>query len=506
LYRWRLNRFDPPEPIPGTDGAIHGFFSPDGQSLGFLTDDRVKRVSLSGDNLQTIAPTRTALRGMWTEDGRIYLVEDQGANLRRVRSTGGEVEDVLIGSGLRVTDVLPNGRFALATLGHGSISGDYSAIALVDLANKRPQTLPLSGYDPRWIPTGHLLFGRSGNLMAVPVDLGRGLVQGDAVPQLRNVAMDSLFLNLQVAISSSGTLAYVPGTDRGIGKIVTIDRLGRERALPTPPNKYGMFDLSPTDTAVAVHVADVKDYVWIYDLMRHEGRKVAGSDGHGFPAWNSTGTALGLSSGPIGGPGSTLMVQAMPGGSPPEVIHRFDNAPLALTGWSPTGDVVTVYEFFSQRIGLLSLKEKDSLRWMEHLPGRQSPGHFSPDGRWLAYTSDESGRNEIWIASYPDFNNRRQLSTGGGVEPVWCTCGEIFFRRGNRFLSSAVQLKPDFRAEPAGLVFEVRDFLDTPGKSYDVSSDGKTLYVIRRAEPAIADRVHVIANWLDELKYAVPRN
>ena len=506
LYRRRLNRFETPEPIAGTDGAIHAFFAPDGQSVGFLTDDRVKRVSLAGDNLQTIAPTRTALRATWTESGWIYLVEDQGINLRRVRSTGGDVEDVLIGSGWRFSDVLADGRFALATARQGSVSGDYSAIMLVNLATKQPQVLSLSGYDPRWVPTGHLMFGRSGNLMIVPIDLEPGAVQGNAVPLLRDVAMDSMFLTTQAAISSSGTLAYVPGADRGIGRIVTIDRAGRDRVLPAPPNKYGMFDLSPTDTALAVHVADVRDYVWIYDLTRQEGRKVVGSDGHGFPEWNPAGTALAFSSGHIRLPGSTLMVQTMRGGSPPEIIHTSDNAPIALIGWSPTADDVTVYDFNSQRLGLLSLKERRSIRWIDRMPGHQGPGHFSPDGRWLAYVWDESGRNEIWIASYPDFDNRRQLSTGGGVEPIWCPCGELFFRRGNQFFSSAVRWGPDFSAEPARLVFEVSDFLDTPGISFDVSSDGQTLYVIKRAEPAITDRVHVIANWFDELEGAVPRH
>jgi hypothetical protein len=104
---------------------------------------------------------------------------------------------------------------------------------------------------------------------------------------------------------------------------------------------------------------------------------------------------------------------------------------------------------------------------------------------------------------FPDLNNRRQLSTGGGVEPVWCSCGEIFFRRGNQFFSSAVRTGPELRAEPARLAFEVRDFVDTPGKSFDVSSDGRTLYVVKRAEPAINDRIHVISNWTEELKRLV---
>jgi hypothetical protein len=214
LYRRRLSGFEAPEPIPGTEGAIYTFFAPDGQSVGFLTDDRAKRVSLTGDNLQTLAATRTALRATWTENDWIYLVEDQGVNLRRVRAKGGDVEDVLIGSGLRVTDVLPEGRFALATERTRSISGDYGAIALVDLMTKQPRTLPLSGFDPRWVPTGHLMFGRGGNLMAVPIDVDRGIVQGDAVPLFRDVAMDSMFQTMQTAISMTGALAYVPGGDR----------------------------------------------------------------------------------------------------------------------------------------------------------------------------------------------------------------------------------------------------------------------------------------------------
>lgn len=119
-------------------------------------------------------------------------------NLRRVRSSGGDVEDVLIGSTWRVSDVLPDGRFALATARRTSISGDYNTLGLIDLTTKRSQVLPTSGYDPRWLPIGHMVFVRSGNLIAVPIDLERGVIQGDGVPLLRDLAMDSLFLNMQL--------------------------------------------------------------------------------------------------------------------------------------------------------------------------------------------------------------------------------------------------------------------------------------------------------------------
>lgn len=292
LYRRRLNGFDDPEPISGTEGAIHAFFSPNGQSIGFLTDDRLKRLSIEGDDLRTIATTNSAFRSYWTEDEWIYFADGEGTVLQRVPASGGEVEIVFnspVESSLwmKFSDVLPDGRYALATQKHVSMSGDYAIILLFDLRTGEYKPLGISGYDARWIPTDYLVFGRSGNVMAIRFDQERGVILGDPVSIIHDVAMDSVGDNMQLAVSTEGTLAYVPGTNRGIGNIFAIDRQGIERQLPgTLPQRYGTLDVSKDDKSIAIHVADVRDYVWVYDLERQEGRKLAGSDDYGWPSWH----------------------------------------------------------------------------------------------------------------------------------------------------------------------------------------------------------------------------
>jgi hypothetical protein len=140
-----------------------------------------------------------------------------------------------------------------------------------------------------------------------------------------------------------------------------------------------------------------------------------------------------------------------------------------------------------------------------------SPGHqewgssLSPDGKWIAYSSDETGRFEIWIRSFPDGQRRYQISTRAGVwiEPVWCPSGELFFRSGGRWMASRVETHPELRWGPPELVWE-SDYVDTPGLSYDVSQDGRYLYVLKSVHKPDASRLHVVTNWFEELNRIVP--
>ncbi len=133
-----------------------------------------------------------------------------------------------------------------------------------------------------------------------------------------------------------------------------------------------------------------------------------------------------------------------------------------------------------------------------------SMADFSPDGRWIAYHSNETGRYEIWVRSYPDGEYVHQISVDGGIGPVWCReCDELFYRKGNQWMSSNVTLERELTWEPPRLVFET-DFIDTPGRSYDVSPDGQRLLVAKRTEEPTRTKLHVVHNWFDELRRIVP--
>jgi len=156
------------------------------------------------------------------------------------------------------------------------------------------------------------------------------------------------------------------------------------------------------------------------------------------------------------------------------------------------------------RIGLLSINGPRDPEWVQTEGTSLWCADFSPDGRWIAYNSNETGRYEIWVRSFPDGDIVHQISVDGGIEPVWCReCGELFYRQGNRWMSSAVTLEPELAWEPPRLVFET-DFIDTPGRSYDVSPDGRRLLVVKRTEEPTRTKLHVVHNWFDELRRLVP--
>jgi len=509
LYRKGLESFNEPEPIPGTDGALSVRFSPDGQNLAFLTEKRLKRVSIKGDDIRTLASTKVAYRVFWPEADWIYFANNEGLELWRVSASGGEPEHILGDiPRFKCTDILPNSSMALAHQKMHSVNGDYAEIFLCDLSTGKIKSLGISGFEPRWLSTGHILFGRSGNLMAVRFDEQQGLVQGDPVALQKGVSMESIFTFLQIAISKNGTLAFVPGQDRGIGTLVTIDRLGNEsHFVGTPPLHYGLLDVSKNSESLAVHIGDVEDYIWIYDMKRQEGRKLVGSEGFGWPQWSPNGKSLAMSSNYDAKEGYRIAVRSFDDTSS-KVIYRTLDEYIRVSDWAPHMDLLAFAQTTTSfnKLGFISSDGMD-ITWWDDQPESGLWGLwgdvFSPDGKWIAYCSNETGPYEVWIRSYPDGTVRRQISVNGGLEPVWSPSGELFYRTGNQVWSIKVQVEPELEIETAQLAFTVKNFKDTGGRSFDVSSDGQTLYAVQ-SPVVIDDRIHVIGNWFEELNRLVP--
>jgi serine/threonine-protein kinase len=496
LVRHRLDGFDQPETIAGTEGAIHPFFSPDGKYIGFLTNERLKRVPVEGDDVKTIASSRSPVRAQWFADNSIYFIDDQGNSLRRVDVRSGNVETLRENDPLIFSAVLPGAQFALGTQRDASISGDYAEMLRVDIETGEFELLGIAGFDARWVPTGHLVFGRNGNLFAVPFDAQTAETSGEPQLVLKNVAMDSTFHQGQVALSTAGTLAYIPGNDRAIGQVVVVDRDGQERKLPPSPQRFGVLDLSADDSEMALQVADVKDYVWVYDLANDKGRKLAGSVGFGWPKYAPDGS-LALSESTTATIDTRIKIVPADGSAPRLVMDSTD-VEAVVSDWSPDGTLLSLSNWATTSVGLIGLSGQDELQEFD-ADVQEWGAVFSPDGQWLAYSSVETGRFEIWVRSLSEPGQRRQVTVNGGIEGIWCPCGEIFFRRGDEFWSIAVETEPELVFGAEVLAFTVADFLDTPGRSYDVSSDGQRLYTLKRSEPAIVDRVHVISNWQDKL-------
>jgi len=502
LYYREMNSFDPPRPLPDTDGALYAFFSPDGTEIGFLTPDRVRKTAIGAGSATTLSRARTPLRASWVSGDLVYFFEDQGSTLSRVAATGGDREEVYHfgGFGGIFTDVLPDGRAALLTAGASrTVSLDYGSVQLLLLDTLTLRSLLSSAYDARYLPSGHLQFARAGALMAVAFDLERLETYGDAVAVGQDVAMESLFGNVHTAVSPTGTLAYVPGADQARGRLAWVDRDGTTGVLGAPERVYGVFDVAPDERRIAATIADVEAYVWIWDEVSGTGQVLATPAYH--PRWDFGGERVAFNTAHPSDENGRLVVQNMRGGAATELL----SPGLVAEGWSRNGLLsISSGGASGSDVGIVKAEPRSTVRWLRR--GSSAWGSaLSPEGRFVSYGTDDSGRFEIWVEEI-EGPFRRQVSTDGGVETIWCPCDELFYRNGNRIYSSRITYEPAIAFGPPRVAFVAEEFIDTPGISFDVSSDGRRLYYVRRTMPPDRTRVRVVHNWFEELRRLVPVN
>jgi len=481
-------------PLAGTDGAIHPFFSPDGQWIGFLTVDHVKKIPRQGGTVISLCEANTPVLAWWIQSDLIYFTETETYTLSRVAADGAKPEHVLSSPDVKATrfdDVLPDGETALAER-NSSIGGDFGDIIHINLRTKETKVLVRSGYAARYVPPGYVMFARAGNLMAVQYDNSRGDIVGDPFTLASGVAMESLFGMLHATSSSTGISAYVPGGDLSVGKLAWIDRRGAVEYLNVPERVYGVVDLAPDGNRLAVQLADIKDYIWIWDFARHEGRRVPSQVTEGWPLWSPDGRRLaGASQVATRAESSILLHDIGPGGAV-AAGSTLESKGRFASGWSPMGDVLALTLFPAFRIEFLGMGKPVNAAGFEGVFPT-----FSPDGRWLAYESTQTGANEVFIRSFPEGKIVGQVSNeSGSVEPRWKPSGDLYYRNGHRWFSIRVSTNPETRWDPPRLVFDT-EFIDTPGMSYDVSRDGQRLLVVKRARPISSSKINLIVNWFD---------
>lgn len=476
-------------PIPGTEGAIHPFFSPDGEWIGFLTQDRVKRVARKEGTVISLCQARTPVLAWWTQSGMIYFTEEETYSLSRISIDDTKKENLFLNPGYQFGgNLLPDESHILVTQ-RRSIGHDYSNILLLDLNTHETKQLIKSGYAPRYISSGYILFSRSGSLMAVRFNATAHEVVSEPISIVTGVTMESLFGIAQSTSSNTGLLAFIPGSDISVAKPAWVNRRGDVEYLNVPERVYGVVDLSPDDNRLAVHVADVKDYVWIWDIQRQEGRSIPSQIAEGWPAWSSSGLKLATS------PGfeetAYIIIHEISRECVVSKTTKLDSGATA-GRWSPDDEVLTTRILGEiLQVGFIGLKGSVNVPSFEG-----GFGNFSPDARLVAYLSRETGRSEVFMRSFPGGKVVGQLSTNGGSEPLWMPSGELYYRDGRRWYSTNVTTLPELRWDPPHLVFDT-DFIDTPGWSYDVSKDGQRLLVIKRTKPITTSHIDIITNWFE---------
>ena len=490
-------------PVAGSEGAIFPFFSPDSQWLGFLTNDKVRKISLSGGPVITLCDASVPVQAWWRGDV-IFFDQNEGALLSKVSAEGGPANAVVttaavvaaVGrTGRRLfSDVLPDGRSALMTVwAHEGNSADYAQVELVALHTMKAQVVAGPGYGARYVDPGYVVFARAGSLHGIPFTPANGRAEDAPTAIVAGAAMESIWGLVHATVSSSGVLAYVPGGDLSVGQLAWVDRQARTEFVDVPQRVYGGVRLAPDGARVALPVADVTDYIWVWDLHRAEGRRLSSTENNAQPTWSPDSLRLAFRSVRAGAPPRVVIRDADGGGTPRELV-----AADTITGvhrWSPDARTLGV-SYVGGRIEFTRLDGRS-----EHtVTNMRFPNlwDFAPDGLWLAYTSTETGQFEIWVRSYADDTIARQVSVDGGVEPLWCRCGELFYRRGNQWFSTTISTAPDLRWDSPRPAFAT-PFIDNVGTSYDVSADGRRLLVVKHTDPPIQTKLHIVTNWFGQI-------
>ena len=516
LYVRRLNELES-RPIPGTAGAFHAAFSPDGKWLAFGgLDGLLKKVSVSGGALQTLCEYSEITGGgylgqSWTPNGDAIIFAGS-SGLFRVPADGGTPEVVA-----RVVEttkdfhawpqVLPGGKAVLFTAGQES----GLSVAVRSLGTGERRIVIERGSYARYVPTGHLVYAREDKLLAAPFDLDQFQLTGPPAVVLAGVANYSKELGeTPFSVSESGSLVYVPGPASVSERtLVWVDRQGGVEPLAAHPRHYDNPRLSPDGRRLAVQIGESgSSDIWIYDIPRGTLTRLT-AEGYNFgPLWTPDGKRVTFGSSRGGGP-LNLFWKPADGSGPKEQLTESGRFQVP-SSWSPDGQVLAFFERHPTAgwgIWVLPLQgERKPRPFLQNRFGERG-AVFSPDGHWLAYISNESGRREVYVQAYPGAGGKWQISTEGGNGPVWAKNGrELFYRNGNKVMAVAITTKPTFRAGTPTLLFDGQYVQSGPGRAdYDITTDGRRFLMVKEDKPREGPRqINVVLNWFEELKRLVP--
>jgi len=502
-------------PLPGTDGAVNPFFSPDGQWVGFFTGGKVQKVPVTGGatlDLGVVGATGGA-GASWGSQGIIAIAPGATSPLLQVPGAGGPAQPLAqLGKGdvtHRWPEFLPGGRAVLFTAGRSGITFSNAQIAALSVGTGERRDLVQGASNPRYALSGHLVYAQGGSLVAVSFDPQRLAVTGAATPVVEGVLQSPTTGAAQYSISATGSLVYVPGGIQGSqSRLVWVSRNGTEQILAAPPRSYTFPHLSPDGRRVAVSIIEQETQTWLYDLSRETLSRFTFEGRQNYNAvWTPDGKRVAFESnntGPL-----NIFWQLADGGGGLERLTTspYINAPVS---WSPDGQLLAFGEInptSGQNIWILRMNDRKALPFHRTGPNENEP-RFSPDGRWLAYLSDESGRYEIYVQPYPGPGGKWQISTEGGTEPVWNPNGrELFYRNGDKMMAVDISTQPGFAASTPRMLFEGRyEQPPVPVHNFDVSPDGQHFLMLKPVdqEQAAPTQINVVLNWFEELKRRVP--
>jgi serine/threonine-protein kinase len=539
LYIRRLDQLQA-TPLPGTTNARNPFFSPDSQWIGFFADAKLKKISVAGGAAVTLCDAPSGRGGSWGDDGAIVFQPSPGtaagSALQRVAAAGGTPEPATtIGEGevtQRWPQALPHGRGVLYTA--TTTVGDYanSLVVAQGLPRGPRKVLVKGGYFGRYLPCGHLVYVHDGTLFAAPFDVDRLDLTGPAFPVLENVSANATARPgggaAQFAVSDTGTAVYFPGALMGsLAPIVWLDRAGKQTPLRQMPADWSDPQFSPDGQRLAMDIYDGRQTsVWVYDWTRDSLLRMMATPGlQARPGWTPDGRRIMFAGIQPGSINSSIFWQRADGGGD---IQRLTTGPNSQSSgsWHPSGKFLVFHEIQNADnadLMLLTMDGDESSGWkpgkitpLLNTPASEVTPVFSPDGRWIAYASNESGRFEVYVRSFPGSGGKWLISTDGGSFPVWSRARNelVYATLDQRIMvasytaraDSFVADKPRLWSSDARFLSRTRGGIGVAGKPFDLHPDGERVAIapVPEAQSVASAKLVFVFNFCDELRRVAP--
>ncbi|MGA8222939.1 MAG: protein kinase [Candidatus Acidiferrales bacterium] len=508
--------------LDGAGNAAAPFFSPDSQWIGFFGDGKLKKVSVRGGAPITLCDVTGYRGGDWGEDGTIIFPNQFTSALYRIAAAGGTPAPAthLDAARTEIThrwpQFLPGDKAVLFTASSDNNFFGHSSVEAAPLDTGVPKVLVENAYFGRYLAGGYLAYVSQGTVFVAPFDAQALKLTGTAIPVLQGVDSDITNGGAQLSFSKNGTAVYLSGG--GIShnlNVALVDRKGNASVLLTNEADAASVRFSPDGKRLAFQKGTGS--IWIYDLVRGISSTLTmGTAGAMYPTWTPNGERVAYShphSTPKGS-GQAIFWKRADGNGEEELLTPEGLLNAYPSSWSPDGRVL-VLDHLAEKDGkccelwTLTVDANGKVEETKPVPGvgHGSAGSFSPDGRWLAYSSDESGFPQIYVVPFPGPGGKWQISTDGGIEPHWSMTGhELFYAQGATLITVPYSVeKNSFQPGKPQVLFADRMEMRVPFKSYDVAPDGQHFVIFQfpGGKMTAASQPTVVLNWLEQVRQMV---
>jgi eukaryotic-like serine/threonine-protein kinase len=509
--------------LESTESASYPFWSPDDKFIAFFADGKLKKIEAAGGPVQIVCDAPLGRGGAWNADGVIVFAADTGVAMRRVSAAGGRVT-IVPGFEQRVSTTksnrwpafLPDGKhFLYTSVDFGTdLQGESNAVYVASLDLQEPRRLVRSNANAAYVPPGYLLFLQGETLMGQRFDAEHLRVTGEAFAIANEIEYLSSIARGLFSASENGTLVYQSGSGATFSQLVWLDREGRNLGTLGAPGRFANPRISPDGRSVAVDIDDPRSTntdIWVIDAKRHvPSRFTFDPSQDEAPLWSHDGRRILWLSDRGGKNGfylkssSGLAIEESPT-VPIGADLSFASAPC---DWSADGRFLLYTDLQEgNALHLWVFPMGGNLKPYRLLPGTSADveGQFSPDAHWVAYSSNESGRWQIYVAPFPGPGGKFQISTEGGQQPRWRQDGkELFFlSRDRKLMAVPVKLGATFEFSSPKPLFETHAHEPLTAEeffTYDVFPDGRQFLINAEGERDKSSPVDIILNWTSQLK------